>query len=364
MEDLVVTALLDLYQSRRVLVTGDTGFKGSWLSIWLNSLGAQVCGFSLEPRTENDNYVRCGVDNLVDHVQGDVRDLERLLTVFDTHRPQIVFHLAAQPIVLQSYDDPITTFSTNIMGTVNVMEAIRQTSSVRAAVIITSDKCYENTGSGFSFQEEDRLGGSDPYSASKGAAELVIASYVRSYFTQSDSVAVASVRAGNVVGGGDWSPYRLFPDCIRSLKSETPIVVRNPGAIRPWQYVLEPLYGYLLLGALLYSSGKEYSGAWNFGPLSTGCVPVVELVRAIIEAWGGGSYVIDEKRSQNGEAPLLQLDISKALNRLGWRPMLGTKETVQRTVDEYRVEGMAAHKILKQRLLHIENYVGKVQSRG
>jgi CDP-glucose 4,6-dehydratase len=356
-------ASFDIYRGRRILLTGDTGFKGSWLSLWLTCLGAEVRGFSLGPRTEYDNYVICGLGDLITHVAGDVRDYAHLLRTFADYHPEMVFHLAAQSIVLESYIDPENTFSTNMMGTVNVLEAVRKTASVRAAIIVTSDKCYENKGDGCTFREEDRLGGSDPYSASKGAAEIITSSYIRSFFSESGTAAIASVRAGNAIGGGDWSPSRLVPDCIRALQANNPIQIRNPEAVRPWQYVLEPLYGYLLLGARLFTKGKDYSGAWNFGPFPTGAASVLHVVQGVIDAWGGGTYVINEAPLQNGEAPLLQLDISKALVRLKWKPILSLGEAIQRAISEYRIVGLSTLQVREQRIAHIKDYTVKTRDR-
>ena len=270
-----------VYKDKTVLVTGDTGFKGSWLAIWLKELGANVIGYSLNPGAEEDNYVVCGLARKITHIDGDIRDQHSLKSVFDEYKPDIIFHLAAQSLVLESYNDPVETYSTNVMGTVNILEVIRHIDSVRAVVVVTTDKCYENRECDYGYRETDRLGGKDPYSASKAACEIVINSYLQSFFNLENTVSVASARAGNIIGGGDWAENRIIPDCIRSLRKDEPIIVRNPQSVRPWQYILEPLSGYLKLGACLYKDGKEYSGAWNFGPKDT--ITVKGLVEEVID---------------------------------------------------------------------------------
>lgn len=342
----------NVYHGKTVLITGDTGFKGSWLAIWLLMLGAKVIGYSLEPKTEKDNYVVCGLSKRINHISGNINDYEKLQKVFTQYKPEFVFHLAAQAIVLESYETPLETFQTNVMGTVNVLEAIRKTPSVKAAIVVTSDKCYENKEWIFSYRENDPLGGKDPYSASKGAAELVTASYIQSFFTEDNSASVASVRAGNVIGGGDWATYRIIPDCIRSLLQNKPIIIRNPEAVRPWQHVLEPLSGYLLLGARLFSEGKKYFGPWNFGPLQKNMVTVKMLVSEVIKQWGAGEYQCEITATQK-EANLLQLDITKAVNLLKWKPILDFEQTIDFTIDEYKSDT----DIFTQRVNHIQKYM-------
>ena len=245
------TIFNNIYKGKTILVTGDTGFKGSWLAIWLLNLGANVIGYALEPNTKNDNYIICDLGNKITHINGDIRDYQTLLNVFSKYKLEIVFHLAAQTLVLDSYKDPYNTYSTNIMGTINLFEAIRHTPSVKVAINVTSDKCYENREWVYGYREVDPMGGKDPYSASKGASEIITSSYMRSFFNQEDAANIASVRAGNVIGGGDWTDNRIFPDCMRALLNNKPIVIRNPEAVRPWQHVLEPLSGYLTIGSLL-----------------------------------------------------------------------------------------------------------------
>ena len=349
----------DIYKDKTVLVTGDTGFKGSWLAIWLYSIGADIVGISLPPQTPRDNYVVCGLSEKITHVDQDIRNYNALREIFDEYSPAIVFHLAAQAIVLEGYQDPLNTYSTNLMGTVNVLEVIRNTDSVKAGVIITTDKCYKNREWIYGYRENDRLGGNDPYSASKAACEVVIASYIHSFFTGNDTANIASVRAGNVIGGGDWAENRIVPDCVRALENDEPIIIRNPNAVRPWQHVLEPLSGYLKLGYLLYSDAKEFIGPWNFGPSSKNMQTVRELAEKIIENWGHGGISCQSENNKFPEANLLHLDISKAVNKLKWQPKLDFADTVSYTIDEYKVDGMTREKIYEQRVEHIRDYMEK-----
>lgn len=347
----------NIYEGKTVLVTGDTGFKGSWLAIWLLNLGANVVGYALKPKTEKDNYVICNLRDKIAHIDGDIRDYQALLKVFLEYEPEIVFHFAAQALVLDSYKDPLYTYSTNVMGTVNLFEAVRRISSVKVAINVTSDKCYENNEWIYGYREIDSMGGKDPYSASKGASEIVTSSYLRSFFSQDNKANIASARAGNVIGGGDWADNRIFPDCMRSLMSGKPIVIRNSEAVRPWQHVLEPLSGYLTLGSLLYTDGKKYSGAWNFGPLSKNMVSVKQLAEETIKQWGSGKCVLEDKTYDNEEAGLLHLDISKAVNTLKWRPVFDLRQTLKFAIEEYRVDNFSGEKIFNQRIAHIEKYV-------
>jgi CDP-glucose 4,6-dehydratase len=347
----------NIYKNKTVLVTGDTGFKGSWLVIWLLNLGANVIGYALEPKTEKDNFKICNLNKEILHINGDIRDYKLLLSIFSKYKPEIVFHLAAQALVLKSYEDPQYIYETNIMGTVNIFEAVRHTPSVRVVINVTSDKCYENREWIYGYREIDPMGGKDPYSASKGASEIITSSYLHSFFDEKGTASIASVRAGNVIGGGDWSKNRIFPDCVQSLIDNKPIIIRNPESVRPWQHVLEPLSGYLTLGSLLYTDGKEYSGAWNFGPFSKGMVPVRQLVEETIRQWGSGKYIIENKIDNNHEASFLHLDVSKAINKLKWYPVLDFKQTVQFSIDEYRVDGLNSKEIFNQRVNHINKYI-------
>lgn len=325
-----------IYQGRRVLVTGHTGFKGSWLSLWLHLLGANVIGYALDPVTDQDNFLLTGLHNKIIDIRGDVLDTKKLKTVFTTYQPEIVFHLAAQPIVRHSYKMPELTFATNVMGTVHVLENIRDSVTAKIGVIITSDKCYENKEQIWGYRENDPLGGYDPYSASKACAEIVTSSYGRSYFNSGSGKFLASVRAGNVIGGGDWSDYRLLPDCIRALQAQKPIEVRNPQAVRPWQHVLEPLYGYLLLAAKMFKEGAKYSGAWNFGPDFDSVATVKTVVDRVVALWGSGSWVDCSPQESLHEAVLLSLDCTKAKTILGWRPRLDLNTALAYTLAWYK----------------------------
>jgi CDP-glucose 4,6-dehydratase len=324
------------YAGRSVFVTGHTGFKGSWLAEWLGSLGADVSGFALAPPTEPNLFDALGLAGRMNHVVADVREAETLSDAVRTAQPEVVFHLAARALVRRAYEQPTDTFGTNVMGTVNVLDAVRSCTSVRAVVIVTSDKVYDNPETGRPFREDDRLGGLDPYGTSKAAAELVAAAYRSSYFDAGPMT--ATVRAGNVIGGGDWAPDRIIPDSVRALVAAQPILVRNPDAIRPWQHVLEPLSGYLQLGAALLEGGDSFVGAWNFGPTAeVGEKPVRWVVDRFIEEWGGGAWAAPQRSGQEPhEAQRLSLDSSKARDRLGWAPVWNAERAVQRTAAWYR----------------------------
>jgi len=326
-----------VYAGRKVLVTGHTGFKGSWLTFWLLSMGAEVAGYSLEPPTEPSLFEELGLASRINHHIGDVRDLAHVQRVMTDAAPEIVFHLAAQPLVRLSYDEPVETFETNVMGSVNVLEAARHVSSVRAIVNVTSDKCYENREWEFAYRENDPLGGYDPYSASKGASEIVTAAYRQSFFGDASGAALATGRAGNVVGGGDWALDRIVPDCIRALSAGEPIAVRNPDAMRPWQHVLEPTSAYLWLASRLFTEGHACQGSWNFGPLSGGNLSVHEVVERVIAEWGSGQWVGPEPGSARvHEARFLKLDCAKAADVLGWRPVWSASEAIAQTTSWYR----------------------------
>ncbi|MGZ4891601.1 MAG: CDP-glucose 4,6-dehydratase [Halobacteriota archaeon] len=347
----------NVFRGRTILVTGDTGFKGSWLATWLLNLGADVIGYSLPPKTANDNFVLCGLNNKIAHIDGDVRRYDSVLTALSEHKPCIVFHLAAQALVLDSYKEPLYTYDTNIMGAANVLEAARHEPSVKVVVNVTSDKCYENKEWVYSYRETDPLGGKDPYSASKAASELITQSYASSFFNDDDRAAIASARAGNVIGGGDWAENRIFPDCVRALTRDTTIIIRHPNAVRPWQHVLEPLSGYLRLASLLYTDGVKYNGAWNFAPSTKNMVTVTQLVEEIIKQWGHGCYAVANSTDDHKEAGLLSLDISKAVNSLGWRPALDLVQTVRFTIEEYKTHNLSAEEVFDQRVEHIHRYV-------
>lgn len=330
------------YQGKRVLVTGHTGFKGSWLCIWLHELGAEVIGVSLDPATERDNYVLSGIGGKISaDIRTDIRDGERMKEIFHRYKPEIVFHLAAQPLVRLSYECPVDTYQTNVMGTINVMEALRATDSVRVGVMITTDKCYENKEQIWGYRENEPMGGYDPYSSSKGAAEIAIASWRRSFFNPDDygrkhHVSLASVRAGNVIGGGDWAKDRIIPDCIRALETGQPIEIRSPKSIRPWQHVLEPLSGYMLLAQKMWSEPTAYCEGWNFGPRTESISNVWEIAQEVVRDYGRGDMKDVSNPNALHEANLLMLDISKAKFRLGWEPRMNINQCIGLVVDWYK----------------------------
>ena len=335
--------LREAYRGRRVLITGHTGFKGSWLSLWLGELGAEVTGYSLPAPTAPSLFEAARVAQQVRHVDGDVRDRDRLLGVWRSARPEIVFHLAAQSLVRESYADPLATLATNVMGTANVLDVARHSPDRLSLVMVTSDKCYENREWVYAYRETDPMGGHDPYSMSKGAAELLVSSWRRSFFAseQADAdVACASVRAGNVIGGGDWATDRIVPDCVRALALGDDVAVRNPHAVRPWQHVLEPLSGYLLLGAGLLEGDdaqrRALSDAWNFGPETSNARPVRDLVDTLVRRWGSGGWQDVSEPDAPHEAHLLRLAIDKAHAGLGWEPRWDFATTVNHTVDWYK----------------------------
>jgi CDP-glucose 4,6-dehydratase len=325
---------LRAYSGRRVFVTGHTGFKGAWLCAWLQRLGAHTIGYALPPQSRG-LFLQARIADRMDSRQGDVRDLEQLRAAVAQTQPDIVFHMAAQSLVRPSYEAPVETIATNIMGTAHLLEAVRGVSSVRSVVIVTSDKCYENDGRAEPFAETAPMGGHDPYSASKGCAELVTAAYARSFFTDSQCT-VASARAGNVIGGGDWAVDRIVPDLARAAESGTPAIIRRPTSVRPWQHVLEPLRGYLLLAHRAASEGQRFGGPWNFGPPVEESVSVGELVDRLQRRWPEVEleYRADDKGPH--EAAVLRLDCAKARKELGWRPVLGLDTTLDMTAAWYR----------------------------
>ena len=351
------------YAGKRVLVTGHTGFKGSWLSIWLHEMGAEVVGVGLDPFTEKDNYVLSGIGKRIKaDLRADICDGEKMKAIFDEFRPEIVFHLAAQPLVRLSYDIPVETYQTNVMGTINVMEAIRATDSVRVGVMITTDKCYDNKEQLRGYREDDPFGGYDPYSSSKGACEIAIQSWRRSYFNPADygkkhHVSLSSVRAGNVIGGGDWAKDRIIPDCIRALESGRPVEIRSPKSVRPWEHVLEPLGGYLLLAQRMWEHPAEYCEGWNFGPEQDSVLTVWEVASAIVKEYGRGELRDVSNPNALHEAQLLMLDIGKVKARLGWRPRLTAADSIALTVDWYKRYG--ADDVMSLCVEEIENYLRK-----
>ncbi|MBI5024574.1 MAG: CDP-glucose 4,6-dehydratase [Candidatus Omnitrophica bacterium] len=333
--------LKNFYKGKRVLLTGHTGFKGGWLSLWLLKLGANVGGYALKPSSNSGLYKVLGLERRMESVTGDVRNKKEVQSLFKEFRPEIVIHMAAQALVRRSYEDPVTTLETNIMGTVNVLEACRNFPSVRSIINVTSDKCYENHGRNRAYRENDPMGGHDPYSSSKGCSELVTAAYIRSFFNpqkygKDHKTALASVRAGNVIGGGDWSKDRIIPDCVRAVLSSESLVIRYPQAIRPWQHVLEPLYGYLLLAKKLYQNGPAFSGAWNFGPRKKSEKPVKWIVEEVNELWDGRLSVEVEKQRQPHESICLRLNSKKSESLLGWHPKMELAYALKETVEWYK----------------------------
>jgi CDP-glucose 4,6-dehydratase len=330
----------DFWRGRRVLVTGHTGFKGAWLSLWLSQMQARVFGFALAPPTSPSLFERADVAGVLDDIRGDIRDLAAFSDVLEKARPEVVLHLAAQSVLRQSYVDPIDTVSTNVMGTLNVLEAVRQYNmkskasgeAVKSLVMITSDKCYENKEWVWAYRENEPMGGHDPYSTSKGCAELLVTSYNRSFAEP----AAASARAGNVIGGGDWAKDRLIPDAIRAFSAAQVLEIRNPHAVRPWQHVLEPLSGYLLLAERLHEKGAGFAEGWNFGPAPDSEQSVAHVVQALTALWGAGARWKDASGQNPHEATFLKLDSSKANFRLGWRPRLHFEEALRLTAAWHR----------------------------
>ena len=328
----------NIYKDKVVLVTGHTGFKGSWLCIWLLELGAKVIGYALEPNSPKDIFVLTQLQDRMVDIRGDIRDINRLKNVFEEYKPEYVFHLAAQPLVYESYQAPVDTYMTNVMGTINVLECMRQVYSARVGIFVTTDKCYSNKEQIWGYKEEDALGGYDPYSSSKAAAEIAISSWRQSFMNPNNysvhHTAIATVRAGNVIGGGDWSENRIIPDCIKALENNEKIKIRNPQSVRPWQHVLDPLSGYLLLGEKMTYSPEQYSTSWNFGPLLESLVSVETLVDDLIVLYGKGEL---EKTSHwVHETNFLNLDISKSYFILGWKPTWNIRETLFYTVEWYK----------------------------
>lgn len=328
------------WAGKSVLLTGHTGFKGSWLSLWLQSLGAKVVGYALQPPTNPSLFATANVAEGMTSIEGDVRDLSALTNVFEKYQPEIVIHMAAQALVRRSYTSPVETYSTNVMGTVNLLEAVRNTGSVKVVVNVTSDKCYENREWIWGYRENEPMGGYDPYSNSKGCAELVASAYRASFFNPDQyakhRVAVASVRAGNVIGGGDWAEDRLIPDIMRAIVQGKPVQIRSPHAIRPWQHVLEPLSGYLVLAQKLHENGAAFSEGWNFGPNDEDAKPVSWIVDRLTKTWGEGAAWALDGGNHPHEAHYLKLDCSKAKARLGWHPRWHLDEALEAIVEWHR----------------------------
>lgn len=324
------------WRNRRVLVTGHTGFKGAWLCYWLHSQGAQVTGYALHPATQPSLFDLLCLSELVDSHIAPLSDTDQLQNVLITAKPEFVFHLAAQAQIWPALEQPFATFQTNIMGCAAVLEAVRKCSSVRVCQIVTSDKCYAQPGLGRAFSEGDSLGGDDPYSASKAAAELVTNAYRASYFSVEGACSVASVRAGNALGGGDWAEHRIFPNSVRALRADKPIALTHPDAIRPWQYVLEPLSGYLWLAQQQYFRPRQFAQSWNFGPEADSAVPLRLLAEHIVAAWGDGTWLVQRLMQDVPDAPTLTISIEKACQQLAWKPSFDLRQTVAESVRVYR----------------------------
>jgi len=340
------------FSGKKILITGHTGFKGSWLAFLLSEMGADVMGFALPPTTAVNHFDLLKLDGKLRHVVGDIRDAALVAKTLQEFQPEFVFHLAAQALVRTSYDDPASTFSTNVMGSVNLLDAVRQCNSVRSLVYITSDKCYENVEWIWGYRESDQLGGRDPYSASKAATEIAFSSYARSFFEQRPMLGAASTRAGNVIGGGDWAVDRIIPDCIRAIEAGEPVRLRNPGATRPWQHVLEPLTGYMLLAARLYEEPKKWGGSWNFGPSTHEVRTVKNVAEVIVGHIGKGRIEVVESQTQVHEARLLQLNCDKAHQLLGWYPRWHVEKTLEATALWYKtiMSGGAAEEITRAQI--------------
>lgn len=332
----------NFYKGKKVLITGHTGFKGSWLAIWLHEMGAEVVGVALDPFSDKDNFVLSGIGNKIKaDIRADIRDGEKMKQIFAKYQPEIVFHLAAQPLVRLSYEIPVETYDVNVMGTIHVMEAIRATKSVKVGVMITTDKCYDNNEQLEGYVETDPFGGYDPYSSSKGACEVAIQSWRRSFFNPADygkkhTVSLASVRAGNVIGGGDWAKDRIIPDCIRALETTKVIDIRSPKAVRPWEHVLEPLSGYMLLAKKMWENPTEYCEGWNFGPEAESVSTVWDVASALVENYGYGKLVDSSDPNAVHEAKLLMLNINKAKTRLGWKPKMNMRQCISLVADWYK----------------------------
>ncbi len=358
----------NIYKGKKVLLTGHTGFKGSWLTLWLKQLEAEVIGYSLEPPTDPSLFEILNLEKEIIHVIGDIRNEKKLKETFEKYKPDIVIHMAAQPLVRYSYMNPKETYETNVIGTLNVFEAVKETETVRVVINVTSDKCYENKEWVYGYRENDPMGGYDPYSSSKGCAELLTSAYRNSFFNpenygKTHNVALASVRAGNVIGGGDWAEDRLIPDCIRALSKKETIYIRNPHATRPWQHVLEPLSGYLWLGALMWQDPTKYSEGWNFGPNDEDILTVEEIVKDVIKIWGNGEYVVNSDNRFH-EAKLLKLDISKAHFYLKWKPVYNAKKSLVETVNWYKTYFSNPEKIYDFTINQLLSYIKEAENKG
>lgn len=350
----------NIYRNKKVFITGHTGFKGSWLSIWLQTLGAKVCGYSLKPNTNPSMYQELDIENKIEKsIIGNILDYEKLEDSINDFQPEIIFHLAAQPIVRLSYKEPKLTYETNVIGTLNVLEVARKCKSVKAFVNVTTDKCYENKEIARGYKEDEPMGGYDMYSSSKGCVEIMSSSYRRSFLQEEDSMSMATARAGNVIGGGDWAEDRLIPDCIRYINQNKAIEIRNPIAVRPWQHVLEPLSGYLLLGQKLLETGKDYAEGFNFGPNEESVLKVSEVAQKIIDNYNKGEVIVHKKDNLH-EANLLMLNIEKAKTVLNWTPTYTANEAIKETVEWYKHFYAKDTDMYQYTIQQIKNYSSKM----
>ena len=350
----------NIYRNKKVFITGHTGFKGSWLSIWLQTLGAKVCGYSLKPNTNPSMYRELDIENKIEKsIIGNILDYETLEDSINDFQPEIIFHLAAQPIVRLSYKEPKLTYETNVIGTLNVLEVARKCKSVKAFVDVTTDKCYENKEIARGYKEDEPMGGYDMYSSSKGCVEIMSSSYRRSFLQEEDSMSMATARAGNVIGGGDWAEDRLIPDCIRYINQNKAIEIRNPIAVRPWQHVLEPLSGYLLLGQKLLETGKDYAEGFNFGPNEESVLKVSEVAQKIIDNYNKGEVIVHKKDNLH-EANLLMLNIEKAKTVLNWTPTYTANEAIKETVEWYKHFYAKDTDMYQYTIQQIKNYSSKM----
>lgn len=350
----------NIYRNKKVFITGHTGFKGSWLSIWLQTLGAKVCGYSLKPNTNPSMYRELDIENKIEKsIIGNILDYEKLEDSINDFQPEIIFHLAAQPIVRLSYKEPKLTYETNVIGTLNVLEVARKCKSVKAFVNVTTDKCYENKEIVRGYKEDEPMGGYDMYSSSKGCVEIMSSSYRRSFLQEEDSMSMATARAGNVIGGGDWAEDRLIPDCIRYINQNKAIEIRNPIAVRPWQHVLEPLSGYLLLGQKLLETGKDYAEGFNFGPNEESVLKVSEVAQKIIDNYNKGEVIVHKKDNLH-EANLLMLNIEKSKTVLNWTPTYTANEAIKETVEWYKHFYAKDTDMYQYTIQQIKNYSSKM----
>lgn len=356
---------LNMFNNKTVLITGHTGFKGSWLALWLQKMGAKVVGYSAYLPSEPCNFEVCNLQNRITHIEGDVRDIDKLMSVFSKYEPDIIFNLAAQAITRRSYDIPQETFFTNLGGTVNILECIRRHKKVKAAVIITSDKCYQNVEWVWGYRENDRLGGDDPYSASKACAEIATHSYIKSFFSKDGTTKIATARAGNVIGGGDWAADRIVPDYVSTFSKGEDLEIRNPYATRPWQHVLEPLSGYLWLCANLLQDNKNVGGeSFNFGPLSEVNRTVEELIKEFVKTWGNGQWHVRSNNETKKESTLLKLNCDKTLYYLKWHAVLSFEETVKMTAEWYKAYYNGEKDMFGFTTKQIEDYTYLAQKQG